>query len=192
MSTKASTRTRAILCGACAFLLTVALFALFSPPSSAQNQPGQGQAAMRGMDAQPGQPQTVKDITADQAHAVLAAAMQKATEISTKMDIAVVDAGGNLKAFIRMDGAWLGSIDIAIKKAKTARYFDMPTGEIGKLSQPGKPLYQIEVSNGGLITFPGGVPIKLQDGTIIGAIGVSGSTVESDHACASAGAAVIK
>jgi uncharacterized protein GlcG (DUF336 family) len=108
------------------------------------------------------------------------------------MDIAVVDAGGNLKAFIRMDGAWLGSIDIAIKKAKTARYFDMPTGEIGKLSQPGKPLYQIEVSNGGLITFPGGVPIKLQDGSIIGAVGVSGSTVENDHACATAGAAVIK
>ena len=78
------------------------------------------------------------------------------------MDIAVVDAGGNLKAFARMDGAWLGSIDISIKKAKTARYFDMPTGEIGKLSQPGGPLYQIEVSNGGLITFPGGVPIKTQ------------------------------
>jgi uncharacterized protein GlcG (DUF336 family) len=108
------------------------------------------------------------------------------------MDIAVVDAGGNLKAFARMDGAWLGSIDISIKKAKTARYFDMPTGEIGKLSQPGQPLYQIEVSNGGLISFPGGVPLKLADGTIIGAIGVSGSTVENDHTVAEAGAAVVK
>ena len=85
-------------------------------------------------------------------------AIAKAKEINTKMDIAVVDAGGNLKAFARMDGAWLGSIDIAQKKARTARQFDMDTGEIGKLSQPGKPLYQIEVSNGGLITFPGGLP----------------------------------
>jgi uncharacterized protein GlcG (DUF336 family) len=123
---------------------------------------------------------------------VIHAAANKAKEINTKMDIAVVDAGGNLKAFVRMDGAWLGSIDISIKKAKTARYFDMPTGEIGKLSQPGQPLYQIEVSNGGLITFPGGVPIKTADGTVIGAIGVSGSTVENDHACAQAGADAIK
>jgi uncharacterized protein GlcG (DUF336 family) len=185
--------TRGALGGIGAFLLTGLLFAILSPRSAAQNQPGQGEAAMRGMkDNQPGQPQTVKDLTADQAHAILAAAMQKATELNIKQNIAVVDAGGSLKAFIRMDGAWLGSIDIAIKKAKTSRYFDMPTGEIGKLSQPGKPLYQIEVSNGGLITFPGGVPIKLQDGTIIGAVGVSGSTVENDNACATAGAAVIK
>jgi uncharacterized protein GlcG (DUF336 family) len=141
---------------------------------------------------QAGQAQATKDITAEQAHAVLAAAMTKAKEIDTKMDIAVVDAGGNLKAFVRMDGAWLGSIDISIKKAKTARMFDMPTGEIGKLSQPGGPLYQIEVSNQGLITFPGGVPLKTADGTIIGAVGVSGSTVDKDHAVASAGAAVIK
>jgi len=119
------------------------------------------------------------------------AAAKRAAEINTKMDIAVVDAGGNLKAFARMDGAWLGSIDISIKKAKTARFFDMATGEIGKLSQPGGPLYQIEVSNGGLITFPGGVPIKIGD-TVIGAIGVSGSTVENDHTVAAAGAAAIK
>ena len=131
------------------------------------------------------------DISLDQAHVVLAAAVKKAQEIGTKMDIAVVDAGGNLKAFVRMDGAWLGSIDISIKKAKTARYFDMPTGEIGKLSQPGGPLYQIEVSNGGLITFPGGLPLKPGD-TIIGAVGVSGSTVENDHAVAAAGAAAVR
>jgi len=132
-----------------------------------------------------------KDISLDQAHAILAAAVMKATELKTKMDIAVVDAGGNLKAFARMDGAWLGSIDISIKKAKTARYFDFNTGDIGKLSQPGGPLYQIEVSNGGLITFPGGVPIKVGD-VVIGAVGVSGSTVENDHAVAAAGAAIIK
>ena len=104
----------------------------------------------------------------------------------TKMNIAVVDAGANLKAFARMDGAWLGSIDIAIRKARTARFFDMNTGEIGKLSQPGGSLFAIEHSNGGLITFPGGVPIRDQGGTIIGAVGVSGSTVENDHAVAAA------
>ena len=137
-------------------------------------------------------PLAVNDISLAQAHAAIVAAQAKATEINTKMDIAVVDAGGNLKAFARMDGAWLGSIDISIKKAKTSRMFDMPTGAIGKLSQPGGPLYQIEVSNGGLITFPGGVPIKDAKGNIIGAIGVSGSTVENDHTVAEAGASAIK
>ena len=107
------------------------------------------------------------------------------------MDIAVVDAGGNLKAFARMDGAWLGSIDIATTKARTARYFDLPTEALGELSQPGGPLYGIEVSNGGLITFPGGVPLMADDGTVIGAVGVSGSTVEDDHAVATAGAAAL-
>jgi uncharacterized protein GlcG (DUF336 family) len=129
-----------------------------------------------------------RDISTAQAMAVLDAAMKKAKEIKTKMDIAVVDAGCNLKAFVRMDGAWQGSIDIAIKKARTARFFDMPTGEIGKLSQPGGPLYNIEHSNGGLISFPGGVPIQDSDGTIIGAVGVSGSSVENDHTVAAAGA----
>lgn len=138
-------------------------------------------------------PQTlaVMDISLDQAHAVLMAAMKKAEELKIAQNIAVVDAGGNLKAFARMDGAWLGSIDIAIKKARTSRYFDMPTGDIGKLSQPGESLYMIEVSNGGLITFPGGVPIKTADGTIIGAIGSSGSTVKNDHAVSKAGAEAI-
>ncbi len=130
----------------------------------------------------------MSDITMNQAHEVITAALKKAEEIGTKMDIAVVDTGANLKAFIRMDDAWIGSIDIAIKKAKTARYFDMPTGEIGKLSQPGGSLYNIEHSNNGLITFPGGLPLKGADGKIIGAIGVSGSTVENDHIVAEAGA----
>ena len=133
----------------------------------------------------------MSDITLEQAQNAVAAAIGKAIAIDTKMDIAVVDAGGNLKAFARMDGAWLGSIDISMKKARTARYFDMNTGDIGGLSQPGGPLYQIEVSNGGLITFPGGVPIKNAAGEIIGAIGVSGSTVEDDHTVAVAGAEAI-
>lgn len=130
------------------------------------------------------------DIDLVTAQKVVQAAIEKSNQISTKMDIAVVDAGGNLKAFARMDGAWLGSIDIAQKKACTARFFDMPTGEIGKLSQPGGPLYQIEASNGGLITFPGGLPLKNKEGEVIGGIGVSGSTVENDHAVAEAGAKV--
>jgi uncharacterized protein GlcG (DUF336 family) len=131
------------------------------------------------------------DITLDQAHAVMQAALQKAVEMKVKMDIAVVDAGANLKAFVRMDDAWLGSIDIAIKKARTARFFNMPTGDIGALSQPGGALYNIEHSNGGLITFPGGVPLTNEAGTVIGAIGVSGSTVEDDHAVAVAGATAL-
>jgi uncharacterized protein GlcG (DUF336 family) len=135
---------------------------------------------------------SVKDLSLDQAQAVLVAAIKKAQELKIAQDIAVVDAGGNLKAFARMDGAWLGSIDISIKKARTARYFDMPTGDIGKLSQPGEPLYMIEVSNGGLITFPGGVPIKSAAGEILGAIGSSGSTVENDHAVSKAGAEAVK
>jgi uncharacterized protein GlcG (DUF336 family) len=82
----------------------------------------------------------------------------------------------------------LGSIDISIKKARTARFFDMNTGDIGSSSQPGGSLYNIEVSNGGLITFPGGIPLRNGDGEVIGAIGVSGSSVENDHAVADAGA----
>ncbi len=134
----------------------------------------------------------MSDITHAQAWAALEAAMKKAQELKTKMDIAIVDAGANLKGFIRMDEAWLGSIDIAHKKARTARYFNMNTGELGKLSQPGGPLYAIEHSNEGLITFPGGVPIKNAQGEVIGAIGVSGSTVEHDHAVAEAGAKAVR
>lgn len=131
-------------------------------------------------------------ITLEKAEKAIAAAKAKALEIDTKMNIAVVDAGANLMAFARMDGAWLGSLDISIKKAKTARYFDMETGMIGGLSQPGGSLYNIEHSNGGLITFPGGIPIKNVSGEIIGAIGVSGSSVENDHTVAEAGAQAVQ
>lgn len=131
------------------------------------------------------------NITLEQAQAAVQAALAKSAELNLKMNIAVVDEGANLKAFARMDGAWLGSIDISIKKARTARFFDMNTGEIGNLSQPGGPLYNIEHSNNGLITFPGGIPIKDSTGTIIGAIGVSGSTVENDHTVALAGVEAI-
>lgn len=130
-------------------------------------------------------------ITLAQAQAAVQAAHEKSLAMGVKMNIAVVDAGANLVAFARMDDAWLGSLDISIKKAKTARYFDMPTGVIGSLSQPGGSLFNIEHSNGGLITFPGGIPIKDGSGKVIGGIGVSGSSVENDHAVAEAGVGAV-
>lgn len=131
------------------------------------------------------------NITLEQAERMIAAAKAKAVQLGAKMNISVVDAGANILAFARMDGAWLGSADISLKKAKTARFFDMNTGIVGSLSQPGGSLYNIEHSNGGLITFPGGVPVTDGAGVVIGGIGVSGSSVENDHAVATAGAAAI-
>jgi len=131
------------------------------------------------------------NITLSQAESVIAAAKEKALKIKTKMNISIVDTGGNLVAFVRNDGAWLGSVDIAIRKAKTAVYFQMDTAALSPMVQPGKPLFQIEHSNGGLITFPGGVAIKDASGEIIGAIGVSGSTVDDDADVAKAGAKAI-
>ena len=130
-------------------------------------------------------------VTINEALKAIEAARKKAAKINTQMCIAIVDSGANLKAFHRMDDAWVGSIDIAIKKAKTAVYFGMPTGAIGKLSQPGGSLYGIEHSNNGLITFPGGLPIVDKDGVMVGAIGVSGSSVENDHKVAQAGVDVL-
>jgi len=129
------------------------------------------------------------DLTLAQAQKIVAAAQAKAQQQGTLMNIAVVDAGGNLKAFARMDGAFLGSIDISLKKAKTARDFNMSSKELGDLAQPGKPLYGIEVTNGGLAIFGGGELIRDKSGTIVGAIGVSGSSVEDDMAVSQAGAA---
>src|SRR6476619_5132167 len=130
-------------------------------------------------------------IDLESAEKAIAAARKEAINLKTKMCIAVVDSGANLKAFIRMDDAWVGYIDIAIKKAKTACFFGMATGQLGQLSQPGKPLYGIEHSNEGLMTFPGGLPIVDEDGVLMGAIGVSGRSVENDHKVAEAGAKVL-
>lgn len=132
------------------------------------------------------------DITLAQAKVILEAARKKAVEIKVPVNIAVVDAGGNLKAFYRQEDAFLGSIDISIKKAVTARYFNMTTRTLGAASQPGKSLYGIEVSNDGLILFAGGVPLIDKNNVIIGAIGVSGGTVDEDESVAMAGAAAIK
>ena len=107
-------------------------------------------------------------------------AVEKSKQIGVKMCIAILDSGGNLKSFTRMDDAWVGSIDIAIKKAKTACHFAMPSGEIGKLSLPGQPLYGIEHSNDGLITFPGGLPIVDNEGMLVGVFRSARSSADSD------------
>ncbi|KIF78096.1 hypothetical protein QR77_38425 [Streptomyces sp. 150FB] len=125
-------------------------------------------------------------VTLQEAMNLTEAGIAKATEMGVAMNIAVVDEGGNLLHFSRMKGAWLGSIDIAIKKARTAVLFLMPTAAIGELSQPGGALYNIEVTNGGLVTFGGGLPITGEDGRVIGAVGVSGGQVPEDVAVAEA------
>ena len=128
------------------------------------------------------------DLTLEAAERIVAAAKQKSAEINTKMDIAVVDAGGNLKAFVRMDGAWLGSIDISINKAFTSRAFDIPTKDLAEHSQSGGQFFGIHASNHGkIMIFAGGIPLK-SDGAVVGAIGVSGGSGEQDHAVAEAGA----
>lgn len=131
-------------------------------------------------------------ITLNQAKQVIAAAEQKAAEIGQPQNIAVADAGGNLIAHVRMDGAWLGSIDISIKKAFTARVFDVSTRQLSQLAQPGGPFYGIHASNDGkVMIFAGGIPLK-QNGQVVGAIGVSGGTGEQDQAVAEAGAAAFE
>jgi uncharacterized protein GlcG (DUF336 family) len=137
------------------------------------------------------QAQKANDISHDEAFEAILAAKKYAEGSNVLVNIAIVDAGANLKAFIRMDESFLGSIDVAIKKAKTARYFNIDTGKLGELTQPGGIIYNIEHSNSGLITFPGGIPIKNKEGKIIGAIGVSGGTIEQDRTIANAGAASI-
>lgn len=122
---------------------------------------------------------------------MIEAATAEALRLDTKMDIAVVDAATHLTAFVRMDGAWLGSIDVAMKKARTAALFEMPSGNLGPAVQPGQPLYGAELTNDGLITFAGGIPLTDGDGATIGAIGVSGSSVGNDQAVAEAGAAAL-
>jgi uncharacterized protein GlcG (DUF336 family) len=128
-------------------------------------------------------------MTLNGAQTVVDAARAKAEEIGVPMNIAVVDEGNNLAAFARMDGAWLGSIDIAQNKAYTARSFDMSTKDLAPLCQPNEPLFGISASNQGrLIIFAGGIPLQSGD-RIVGAIGVSGGSVEQDHEVAEAGVA---
>lgn len=128
-------------------------------------------------------------ITLADARRVIAAAEQKAEEIGQPMNIAVVDAGGNLVAHVRMDRAWFGSVDISINKAWTSRAFDIETKALGELSQSGDQFFGIHASNRGrVMIFAGGVPLKQGD-QVVGAIGVSGGLGKQDHAVAEAGAA---
>lgn len=130
-------------------------------------------------------------LTLSNARTLIAAAEAKAAEIGQPMNIAVVDAGGNLIAHVRMDGAWIGSIDISINKAFTARAFDISTKDLGDNSQPGQQFYGIHASNGGrIMIFAGGIPVK-QGGQVVGAIGVSGGSGEQDQSVAEAGAAAL-
>ena len=128
-------------------------------------------------------------VTLADARQVIEAGERKATELGQPMNIAVVDAGGNLVAHIRMDGAWIGSVDIAIKKAYTARAFDLPTDQLAENAQPGGQFYGIDVSNNGkIMIFAGGVPLTDGD-TVVGAVGVSGGQGTQDQAVAETAAA---
>ncbi len=126
-------------------------------------------------------------ITLEDAERVVSGARAKAEEIGQPVDIAVVDAGRELKAFVRMDGALLGSIDVAIGKAFTAASFKLSTQDLAPIAQPGEPLFGIHATNGGrIVIFPGGIPLE-RDGELVGAVGVSSGTVEQDQAVADAG-----
>jgi len=128
-------------------------------------------------------------MTLEDARRVIAAAEKKAQEIGQPMNIAVADEGGNLVSHVRMDNAWLGSIDISIKKAFTARAFDLSTKDLASNSQSGDQFFGIHASNGGrIMIFAGGIPLK-KGGKVVGAIGVSGGSGEQDHAVAEAGVA---
>ncbi len=128
-------------------------------------------------------------ITLEEAKGIVSAAEQKAQQMGQPMNIAVMDAGRNLVAFHRMDGAWVASIDIAIDKAFTSAGRGLTTREIGEMAQPGQPLFGINTTNGGrIIIFAGGVPL-MRDGEVVGAVGVSGGTPDEDHEVAEAGVA---
>jgi len=126
-------------------------------------------------------------VTLDDARRVIEAAEKKAKEIGQPMNIAVADQGGNLVSHVRMDGAWVGSIDISIKKAYTSRAFDIATKDLASHSQSGGQFFGIHVSNDGrIMIFAGGIPLR-RNGKVVGAIGVSGGSGEQDHAVAEAG-----
>src|SRR6476469_2831494 len=131
-------------------------------------------------------------ITLADARRIIAAAEKQAESIGQPMNIAVVDAGGNLVAHVRMDGAWIGSVDISIKKAWTSRAFDISTKDLAEHSQSGDQFFGSHASNNGkVMIFAGGIPLK-QDGKVVGAIGVSGGSGAQDHEVAEAGVAAFE
>jgi uncharacterized protein GlcG (DUF336 family) len=126
------------------------------------------------------------------AEEVVAAARKKAVELGVPMNIAVVDCGGHLKAFVRMDGAVLGSIEIAQKKARTAVLFGVPSEALFEYAKPGGSSFGLEQTNGGLVVFAGGIPLRSAQGELVGAVGVSGGAVPQDFEVAEAGAAAVR
>ncbi len=131
-------------------------------------------------------------ISLNEARAVIAAGEEKARQNGQPSNIAVVDAGGNLVAHVRMDGAWIGSVDISINKAFTARAFDVSTSDLGASSQPGAQFYGIQMSNHGRVRiFAGGLPLR-GDGRVVGAVGVSGGSGTQDQSVAEAAAAAFQ
>jgi uncharacterized protein GlcG (DUF336 family) len=131
-------------------------------------------------------------ITTEQTERVLKACIGTAGKLGISVCIAVLDSGGHLKAFHRMDGAWLGVIDVAIKKAKTSALFEMETQVLDNYSKAGADAHGIEFTNGRLVTFAGGIPLKSVDGRMIGSIGVSGGQVAQDYAIAQSGQSALK
>jgi uncharacterized protein GlcG (DUF336 family) len=136
-------------------------------------------------------PRPYETVTLAEAKQMLSAGEEKAASLGIAYNIAVVDAGGHLVAFVRQDGALIGSIDLAIDKATTARLFDKTTSELAALAQSGEPLFGIQESNSGkVVIFGGGVPI-VSGGNIIGAVGTSAGTVEQDIEVAQAAIAAV-
>ena len=166
--------------GILAFVLTLTSVAVLGPGSAARLAAQQAAT-----------PLAVQEVRLPQARAAIAAAVAEAQARDLRMVVAVVDRGANLVALARMDGAWLASVDVAIKKARTSALLQTPTGALGPLVQPGGPFYGAEITNEGLVTFGGGVPLVGADGAVIGAIGVSGSTAEDDAAVAEVGAGAL-
>ena len=132
-----------------------------------------------------------ESVSLDDARRLISAAEKRARELESPSNIAVVDAGGNLVAHIRMDGAWIGSVDIAINKAFTSRAFDISTKELADSAQPGDQFYGIQESNHGrVVVFAGGIPLE-RDGQVLGAVGVSGGDGDQDQAVAEAAVAAL-
>jgi uncharacterized protein GlcG (DUF336 family) len=130
-------------------------------------------------------------LTSAHARAVIDAAEDKASAIGVSAIVAVVDAGVHLKAFSRMDGAVLGSIDIALKKARTSALFQINSDAVWEYCKPGAPAHALELTNDGLAPFAGGVLLRSADGELLGAVGVSGGAVVQDAEIALAGAAAL-
>ncbi len=137
-------------------------------------------------------PHAVESLTLEDARQIIAGGEEKAAQIGVPYNLAVVDAGGNLISHARMDGAWLGSIDIAIHKAWTARAFDMATEDLARMAQSGKPLFGINSTNHEkVVIFAGGMPVKRGE-MVVGAVGASGGTVEQDQKVVEAAVAALR